>query len=87
VAVTRGRVAAPAIHPPALTRRDFSARYKQALLGIGWAVVIPFLTMVVFSVFVPRFAVVSTRGVPYPVWSVGLLPWTYSARAGADRTR
>ncbi len=66
----------------ALTRRDFSARYKQTLLGVGWAVVIPFLTIVVFSVFVQRFAVVSTRGVPYPVWSVvGLLPWTFFSNA------
>lgn len=66
----------------ALTRRDFFARYKQTVLGLGWAVVIPFLTVVVFSVFVQRFAVVDTHGVPYPVWSfVGLLPWTFFSNA------
>jgi ABC-type polysaccharide/polyol phosphate export permease len=66
----------------ALTRRDFVARYKQTILGVAWAVIIPFLTVVVFTLFVQRFANVDTHGAPYPLWSfVGLLPWTFFSNA------
>ncbi len=62
----------------ALARRDFAARYKQTVLGVTWALVIPLLTVVVFGVFVQRFARADTHGVPYVLWSyVGLLPWTF----------
>ncbi len=62
----------------ALTRRDFAARYKQTVLGVTWALVIPLITIVVFGVFVQRFARADTHGVPYVLWSyVGLLPWTF----------
>jgi len=61
-----------------LVRRDISIRYKQTLLGVAWAVLQPFMTMVVFSVFLGRFAGVPSDGIPYPVFAyLGLLPWTY----------
>lgn len=66
----------------ALARRDFTARYKQTLLGVAWALIVPLITIVVFSLFVQRFAKIDTRGVPYPLWSfVGLLPWTFFSGA------
>lgn len=61
-----------------LVRRELSIRYKQTLLGISWAVLQPFMTMVVFSVFLGGLARVPSDGIPYPVFAyLGLLPWTY----------
>ena len=48
----------------ALTRRDFAARYKQTFLGFGWALLLPLLTILVFGVFVQRYAHANTHGVP-----------------------
>jgi ABC-type polysaccharide/polyol phosphate export permease len=62
----------------ALAERDLRARYKQAVLGVGWAVLTPLLLMVVFSVVFTKVAKVDTGGVPYPLFSyVALLPWTF----------
>jgi lipopolysaccharide transport system permease protein len=56
--------------------RDIKVRYKQTALGAAWAILQPFLTMVVFSIFFGRLANVPSDGVPYPVFSyAGLLPW------------
>jgi homopolymeric O-antigen transport system permease protein len=61
-----------------LVRRDLSIRYKQTLLGVAWAVLQPFLTMVVFSIFFGGLAGIPSDGIPYPVFAyLGLLPWTY----------
>ena len=65
-----------------LTWREISVRYKQTVLGFAWAVIQPVMTMVVFTVFLGKFAKVPSDGVPYPVFSyLGLLPWTYFATA------
>lgn len=65
-----------------LVRRHISVRYKQTLLGVSWAVIQPFMTMVVFSIFLGRFAGVPSDDVPYPVFCyLGLLPWTYFSGA------
>jgi len=65
-----------------LTWREISIRYKQTLLGFTWAIIQPFLTMVVFTVFLGKLAKMPSDGVPYPVFSyLGLLPWTYFANA------
>ena len=56
--------------------RDLQVRYKQATLGIMWAIVQPLMTMVVFSIFFGRLAKIDSQGVPYAVFSiVALLPW------------
>ena len=61
-----------------LVRRDIRARYAQTILGVGWAVIQPLLTMVVFSIFFGRLADVPSSGVPYPVFSLtAVVPWTY----------
>jgi lipopolysaccharide transport system permease protein len=68
-----------------LVWRDVKVRYKQTVLGIGWSVLQPFLTMVVFTVFFGRLAKVPSDGVPYPVFSLAaLVPWTYFAAAAAN---
>jgi lipopolysaccharide transport system permease protein len=59
-----------------LTWRDLKVRYKQTVLGAAWAVIQPFFTMVVFSLFFGRVAGIPSDGVPYPIFSfAGLLPW------------
>lgn len=59
-----------------LTWRDVMVRYKQAALGVAWAILQPLLTMVIFSVIFGRLANLPSEGVPYPVFSfVALLPW------------
>lgn len=65
-----------------LTRRDLSVRYKQTILGFAWAIIQPFMTMVVFSIFLGGLAGVPSEGIPYPVFSyLGLLPWMYFSSA------
>jgi lipopolysaccharide transport system permease protein len=62
--------------------RDIKVRYKQTALGIGWAIIQPFLTMVVFSLFFGKLAHIPSDGVPYPIFSyVALVPWTFFANA------
>ncbi|OGT28254.1 MAG: phosphate ABC transporter permease [Gammaproteobacteria bacterium RBG_16_66_13] len=58
--------------------RDVKVRYKQTLLGVGWAILQPFLTMVVFSLFFGELAGLSSGGIPYPIFSfTALLPWQF----------
>lgn len=65
-----------------LVWRDVKVRYKQTALGVMWAVIQPFLAMVVFSVFFGRLAKISFNELPYPVAAyTGILPWTLFARA------
>jgi lipopolysaccharide transport system permease protein len=56
--------------------RDIKVRYKQTLLGLGWAIVQPLASLVVFSVVFGRLAHLASDGVPYPAFCLaGLLPW------------
>lgn len=65
--------------------RDIKVRYKQTALGAAWAVIQPFLTMVVFSIFFGRLAHMPSEGVPYPLFTyVALVPWTYFANSLAQ---
>lgn len=60
------------------TLRDVKIRYKQTVLGILWAVIQPFVTMIVFSFVFGRVARMPSDGIPYPLFSyVGLLPWNF----------
>jgi lipopolysaccharide transport system permease protein len=62
--------------------RDLKVRYRQTVIGGAWAVLQPFLIMVVFSVVFGRLIDVPSDGVPYPVFSyAALLPWTVFASA------
>jgi lipopolysaccharide transport system permease protein len=63
-----------------LTWRDLKVRYKQTVLGASWAVLQPFVTMVIFSIFFGRLAGVPSDGLPYPIFSfAALVPWTFFA--------
>jgi lipopolysaccharide transport system permease protein len=66
----------------ALTQREIKARYRQSLLGIGWAIVQPLAFMVVFNLVFSRIARVDAEGLPYPIFSyTALVPWTFLANA------
>jgi len=63
-----------------LTWRDIKVRYKQTVLGAAWAIIQPFFTMVVFSLFFGQLAKVPSDGIPYPIFSyAALVPWTFFA--------
>lgn len=63
-----------------ITARDIKVRYKQAALGMAWAILQPLLLMVIFTIVFSRFVRIPTDGVPYPIFSYcGLLPWTFFA--------
>ncbi len=65
-----------------LTMRDIKVRYKQTVLGAAWAIIRPFLTMVIFSVVFGQLAKMPSDGYPYPVFVyAALLPWTFFAAA------
>jgi lipopolysaccharide transport system permease protein len=67
-----------------LTARDVKVRYKQTVLGVGWAVLRPLLTMLIFTVVFGRLAKMPSDGIPYPVFVfAALLPWTFFAGAVA----
>ena len=56
--------------------RDIKVRYKQASLGIAWAVIQPVMTMLVFTLIFDRLAQLPSDGFPYPVFTfTALLPW------------
>jgi homopolymeric O-antigen transport system permease protein len=61
-----------------LVWRDIKVRYKQTFVGVAWAILQPFLTMVVFTLVFGKFARFPSEGLPYPIFVYsGLLPWTY----------
>jgi lipopolysaccharide transport system permease protein len=63
-----------------LVWRDVKVRYKQTALGAAWAIVQPFMTMVVFTVFFGRLAKIPSDGLPYPLFAfAALVPWTFFA--------
>jgi lipopolysaccharide transport system permease protein len=68
--------------------RDIKVRYKQTILGASWAILQPFLTMVVFTIFFGKLANMPSDNVPYPIFSyTGLLPWGLFTKAISDAGR
>ena len=61
-----------------LALREIKIRYKQTIMGAGWAVLQPFFTMIVFTLIFGGLASMPSDGIPYPLFSYsGLLLWTY----------
>ena len=59
-----------------LVWRDLKVRYKQTLIGTGWVVIQPLMTMAIFTVIFGNFAKIPSDGLPYPIFSyAALLPW------------
>ncbi|MGD8751137.1 MAG: ABC transporter permease [Anaerolineales bacterium] len=62
--------------------RDLKVRYRQTVMGASWAIIQPFFSMVVFSLFFGWLAKVPSDGIPYPIFSyAALVPWTFFANA------
>jgi lipopolysaccharide transport system permease protein len=62
--------------------RDVKVRYKQTAIGIGWTILQPLMTMLLFTIVFGTFANIPSDGLPYPVFTyAALLPWTYFAQA------
>lgn len=65
-----------------LAWRDILVRYKQTVIGIAWALIRPFLTMVVFTVVFGNLAKLPSEGAPYPILVfAAMLPWQFFASA------
>jgi lipopolysaccharide transport system permease protein len=61
-----------------LAWRDISVRYKQTVVGVLWALLQPFVTMIVFTVIFGKLAKMPSQGVPYPLLVfAGMLPWQF----------
>jgi lipopolysaccharide transport system permease protein len=68
-----------------LAWRDILVRYKQTVIGVSWALIRPFLTMIVFSILFGALAKLPAHGVPYPILVfAGLLPWQLFATSLTD---
>jgi lipopolysaccharide transport system permease protein len=69
-----------------LAWRDVSVRYKQTIIGVAWAVIRPFLTMLVFTVVFSTVAKLPSEGAaPYALMVfAGMLPWTFFSTALSD---
>jgi lipopolysaccharide transport system permease protein len=67
--------------------RDIKIRYKQTAIGAAWAILQPFLTMLVFTLFFGTLAHIPSEGLPYPIFYYSaLLPWMYFAASLQNAT-
>jgi lipopolysaccharide transport system permease protein len=65
-----------------LAWRDIQVRYKQTVIGVAWAIVRPFLTMMVFTIVFGKLAKLPSNGVPYPIMVfAAMLPWQLFSRS------
>lgn len=65
-----------------LSWRDVTVRYKQAVLGVAWALIQPLLRLVIFSFIFGRVARLDSEGFPYPIFLyAGMLPWQFFSEA------
>jgi lipopolysaccharide transport system permease protein len=65
-----------------LVWRDVMVRYKQTAIGVGWTILQPLLTMLIFTVIFSKLAKIPSDGMPYPVFAfTALLPWTFFSQA------
>lgn len=68
-----------------LVWRDIKSRYAQSVFGVGWAIIQPFVMMIVFTVVFGNIAGFDSDGLPYPVFSyAALVPWAYFANSLTD---
>lgn len=67
--------------------REIKVRYKQTAIGAGWAILQPFMTMLLFTVVFGRFAHIPSEGMPYPIFYYSaLLPWMYFSNSLTNAT-
>ena len=72
----------------ALTWRHVKVRYKQSFLGVGWAILQPFVTMIMFTVVFSKLLNVPSDGIPYPIFVYSaILPWTFFSKSISQATQ
>jgi len=65
-----------------LVWRDLKIRYKQSIIGVGWAIIQPLVSMLIFTVIFGHLAKIPSDGIPYPLFAYcALLPWNYFSGA------
>ena len=65
-----------------LVRRDIKVLYAQTILGFLWAILVPLIQIVIFTIIFGKVAKISTEGIPYILYStVAIIPWTYMSQA------
>jgi lipopolysaccharide transport system permease protein len=65
-----------------LILRDIQVLYKQAAIGVAWAIVQPIIAVIIFTIIFGYFARMPSEGIPYPIFAfAAVLPWTYFAEA------
>jgi len=65
--------------------RQIKIRYAQSAIGIGWAIIQPLFSMVIFTIIFGNLAQIDSDGAPYALFSLAaLLPWTYFSNAITD---
>jgi lipopolysaccharide transport system permease protein len=70
-----------------LVWREIKVRYAQSAIGIGWAIIQPLFSMLIFTIVFGRLAGVESDGVPYALFSfAALVPWTYFSNAVTEGT-
>src|SRR5205823_4769507 len=68
-----------------LAWRDILVRYKQTVVGVVWALLRPFFTMVVFTIVFNKIAGISAEGAPYPILVfAGMLPWQFFSNSFSE---
>jgi lipopolysaccharide transport system permease protein len=86
--VAAGRLAGTGRLPrpvPFLVWREIKVRYAQSAIGIGWAVIQPVFSMLIFTIVFGKLAGISSDGAPYALFSLAaLVPWTYFSNALVD---
>ena len=71
-----------------LAWRDLSVRYKQTVIGVIWAILRPFLAMVIFTVVFGRIAKMPSHGIPYPILVfAAMLPWQFFANSLSEASQ
>jgi lipopolysaccharide transport system permease protein len=71
-----------------LAWRDISVRYKQTAIGVLWAVLRPFLGIVIFTVVFGRIAKMPSQGIPYPILvAAAMLPWQFFSNALSEASQ
>jgi lipopolysaccharide transport system permease protein len=65
-----------------LVWRDIKILYAQTILGFLWAILVPLIQIVIFTIIFGKVAKISTEGIPYILYStVAIIPWTYMSQA------
>jgi len=68
-----------------LVKRDIKTRYAQSIIGVGWAVIQPVFSMIIFTVVFGNIAKINSEGIPYAIFSyTALVPWTYFSSSLID---